>query len=304
MRNVVLSALAIALLQFSSGNAASPDAQTAKTEMRMGRAADLLEGQPDADSLAAAGLWNSVKDRDRSLRLIEQATAAAPERADLVWLQIQVCQEEPACDPEPIERRLRSLDAHNGAGWLGSLTRADKVNDVQAKSAALAAISRSERFDIYWTALVARLSRVTAQTKLVSLAEAQIYVIGILAAEAIPPYQALSNACKGERLNHDDVVEVCRGIANALQNGDTYITELIGIAIAQRVWPESSPQRMAAMEAHRSWEYRAKYLRQSDAWDAAHTEEYLTLCAQNRREQDVHKAELIAMGKNPDPPPN
>lgn len=305
MRSLVLSAFAISLLQFSSGRAASPDdAQTAKMEMRMGHAADLLESRHDADSLAAAGLLTSVSDRDRSLRLIEKATAVAPERADLVWLQIQVCQEDLACDPDPIEQRLRSLDARNGAGWMGSLSRADKGNDVQAKSAALAAISRSERLDIYWTALVARLTRATAQTEVVSLTEAEIYVIGILAAEAIPAYQVLSNACRGERLNRDDVVEVCRGIANALQNGDTYITEIVGVAIAKRVWPENSPQWMGATEAHRSWDYRAKYLRQSDAWGAAHTDEYLSLCAQNRREQDVYKAELIASGQNPDPPPN
>jgi hypothetical protein len=148
------------------------------------------------------------------------------------------------------------------------------------------------------------LSRATAQTKVVSLTEAEIHVIGFLAAQAIPAYQVLSNACKGERLKHGDVVEVCRGIANALENSDTYITEMIGVAIAKQVWPESSPQWIEAMEARRSWDYRAKYLSQSDAWNAAYTDEYLTLCAQNRREQDVYKAELIASGKNPDPPPN
>jgi hypothetical protein len=304
MRNLPLSALAIALLPLFSSLATSNGAQAVKVEMRMAHAADLLGSRTDADSLAAASLLGLARGRDRSLRLIEKATASAPERPDLVWLQIQFCQAEPACDPEPTEERLRSLDVRNGAGWIGSLTRADKRNDEQAKSAALAAISRSERLDTYWTTLVARLSRATAKTKIVSLAEAEIFVIGILAAQAIPAYQVLSNACKGERLKRDDVVEVCRGIANALQDGDTYITEMIGVAIAKRVWPESSPQWIEAMEARRLWEYRAKYLSQSDAWNTAHTDEYLTLCAQNRREQDVYKAELIASGKNPDPPPN
>jgi hypothetical protein len=196
------------------------------------------------------------------------------------------------------------LDVRNAASWLGALTRADKANDEQAKSAALAAISRSDRLDIYWTTLVARLSRATAKTKAVSLTEAEIVVIGILAAQAIPAYQVLSNACKGERLKRDDVVEVCRGIAKALQNGDTYITEMIGVAIAKRVWPEGSLQWKEAMEARRSWDYRFNFLKESDAWNLVHTDEYLTLCAQNRREQDVYKAELIASGKNPDPPPN
>jgi hypothetical protein len=39
-----------------------------------------------------------------------------------------------------------------------------------------------------------------------------------------------------------------RGIAKALQNGDTYITKMIGVAIAKRVWPEDSPEWKAAAE--------------------------------------------------------
>src|ERR1700690_69080 len=206
MQNVSLSAFAIVLFPFISSGGTSPDVQTEKVEMRIEHAADLLGSRTDADSLAAAGLLNSVKGRDRSLRLIEKAIADAPERPDLVWLQIQFCQAEPACNPQPMEERLRSLDVRNGAGWIGTLTRADKANDEQAKSAALAAISRSERLDIYWTTLVARLSRATAKTKAVSLTEAEISVIGILAAQAIPAYQVLSNACKGERLKRADVI--------------------------------------------------------------------------------------------------
>jgi len=304
MSSVSLSAFAIIPLLFVSGRATSADAQAENVEMRIEHAVESLASRTDADSLAAAGLLNLVKVPDRSLRLIEQATADAPERTDLVWLQIRFCQAEPACDPGPMEEHLRSLDANNGAGWMGVLTRADKANDEQAKSAALAAISRSERMDIYWTTLVARLSRAAAKTESVSLAEAEVAVIGMLAARAIPAYQALSNACKGERLERDNGVEVCRGIANALQHGDTYVTEMIGVAIAKRVWPESSPQWQEAMEAQQSWEYRADFLRESDAWNAAHTDEYLTLCAQNRREQDVYEAELIATGRNADPARN
>jgi hypothetical protein len=304
MWNPSLRALAIALLQILSSCANSPDAQVQKVEMRLEHAADLLGSRADADSLAAAGLLNLAKRHDRSLPLLKQATTVAPERPDLVWLQMQICRAERACDPEPLEQRLRSLDISNGAGWIGALTRANKANDEQAKSAALAAIGRSERLDIYWTTLIARLSRATAETKAVSLPDAEISVIGILAAQAIPAYSVASNACKGERLQQDDVVEVCRGIANALQNGDSYITEMIGIAIAKRVWPENSPQWKEATEARRAFEYRANILSHSDVWNAAHADEYLTLCAQNRREQDVYKAELIASGKNPNPPPN
>jgi hypothetical protein len=304
MRSVPPIVIAIALLPSISSCATSRDAQAEKAEERWEHAADLLGNRTDADSLAAAGLLDSVKRRNRSLVLVARATANAPQRSDLLWLHIEICQAAPACDPEPLERRLKTLDATNGAAWMGALSRANKANDEQAKSAALAAISRSERLDIYWTTLVARLSRATAKTKALSLTESEISVIGILAAQAIPAYQVISNACRGEHLMHDDRVAVCHGVANSLLYGDTYITEMIGVAIAKRVWPENSPQWTEATDARRAWDYRAGYLSHADAWNAAHTDEYLNLCAQNRREQDVYKAELIASGKNPNPPPN
>jgi len=46
--------------------------------------------------------------------LIARAVDVAPDRPDLVWLQAQVCQQSPPCDPEPIERHLRELDPSNG----------------------------------------------------------------------------------------------------------------------------------------------------------------------------------------------
>jgi hypothetical protein len=308
MRNVSLGTFAIALtaalLPLLSSCAASPDTQAAKGEVRLTHAADLLRDRTDADSLAAAGLFNAVRHPDQSLRLIAEATAAAPERADLVWLQIQMCQAEPTCDPEPVERRLRSLDASNGAGWMGALIRANRANDDPAKSAALAAMGRSERVDVYWTTLIARLSRATANTKALSLTEAEIDVIGILSARAIPEYHVLSKACDAERLARAHGVEVCRGIATALMHGDTYITELMGVAIAKRLWPEGSPEWIEAAEARRSFDYRMTFSSHTEAWNAAHTDAFLILCADHRREQDVFQAELIAIGKNPDPSPN
>jgi hypothetical protein len=296
-------AIAIGLSSLLMGCAASPAAKSAEAERHLQRAATALARQSDADSLAAAGLLSPSIHRDDSLALIARATAAAPERPDLLWLRAQVCHDATPCDPEPIERHLRQLDPSNGAGWMGALARANSSRNDEAKDAALAAIGHSDRVDIYWTTLIARLSRATAQTKTISLEEAEVAIIGSLAAQAIPAYGAASNACKGERLRHAEIIDVCRGVARAFERGDTYITEMIGVAIAKRVWPEDSPEWIAAGEARRLYEYRSKFSTALDSWDASHAEEYLTLCAQNRREQDVFLAQLIAVGKNPSPPP-
>jgi hypothetical protein len=265
--------------------------------------ATALVKQTDADSLAAAGLLSLPSRPDDSLALIGRAIAAAPERPDLVWLQAQVCQEVTRCDPEPIERHLRELDPSNGAGWMGALARANSSRNDEAIDAALAAMGHSDRVDIYWTTLIARLSRATAQTRTISLEEADLVIIGVLAAQAIPAYSGVSNACKGERLQRAEINEACRDVAGAFERGDTYITEMIGIAIAKRVWPAASPEWKAAAEARRVFEYRSKFWPALDTRDMSHAEEYLTLCAQNRREQDVLLAQLIAEGKNPNPPP-
>jgi len=271
-------------------------------ERHLQRAVIALAKQADADSLAAAGLLNLSIHRDDSLALIDRATAAAPERRDLVWLRAQICQEVTLCDPEPIERRLRELDPSNGAGWMGALVRANSSKNDEAKDAALAAMGHSDRVDIYWTTLIARLGRATARTAAISLDEAEVSIIGVLAARAIPAYGAASNSCKGERLRHAEIIEVCRGVARAFERGDTYITEMIGVAIAKRVWPEDSPEWKAAAEARRVYEYRSKFWATLDLMNTSHAEEYLALCAQNRREQDVFLAQLISAGKDPNPP--
>jgi hypothetical protein len=50
-------------------------------------------------------------------------------------------------------------------------------------------------------------------------------------------------------------------------------------------------------------DYRSKYHAKLVFWDATHAKQTLTMCAQNRREQDVLFAQLVATGKKPDPPP-
>lgn len=283
------------------GCATSHETQGVMFDRRAERAAIVLAKGADADSLAAAGLLFLVTHRDRSLPLLEQATAIAPERADLVWLQSQVCLEVNPCDPHAKERRLQILDPSNGAGWLGALARA---RDDTTRNAALAAIGHSDRVDIYWTTLIARLTSATVQTKAISLPEAEVSIIGILAAQAIPSYRVVSESCKGERLQRADTLALCRGVAEAFERGDTYITANIGAAIAMRSWPENSPEWKAANEVRRVFDFRLKAFEKLDAnlWDAKTAKNFLALCVQNHREQDVWRERLIEAGENPDPP--
>ena len=111
------------------------------------------------------GLLSLSKHPAQSLPLIEQAIAAAPTRADLIWLQIEVCLKVSTCDPAPIESRMRERDPANAAGWVGTLVRASSANDEKAKDEALTVIGQKARFDVYWTALVSRLSDAITRTR-------------------------------------------------------------------------------------------------------------------------------------------
>jgi hypothetical protein len=301
--NRVDCVLVAVLASILIGCATQTSQNTADADPQLQRAVAKLTMRTDADSLAAAGLLSLPTHREGSLVLIARAVDAAPDRADLVWLQAQVCQQSPPCNPEPIERRLRELDPSNGAGWVGALARANSSKNDEAKEAALTAISHSDHLDIYWTTIIAHLWRAIDGTKVLSPWQAEVTVIGVLAAQAIPAYLPIANACKGERLQRSEVIEVCRGIAKSLERGDTYITEMIGVGIAKRVWPEDSPEWNAAADARRSYEYRSKVSAQLEAWNAAHAQQSLTMYAENRREQDVLLAQLVATGKNPNPPP-
>jgi hypothetical protein len=284
---------------------------TDRIDRHLKQAVAVLEQRSDADSLAAAAatlrLAEKMPDSDAALELIGRATMAAPERPDLTWLEIQICREVPSCNPEVQELHLRDLDAANGAPWINALVRANASNDEAARIVALSALAQTDRVDIYWTTLIVHLTRALAASRKIPVEEALVSVIGAVGAEAIPPYSSTFNMCKGERLNRAEAIEDCRRVALAFERGDTEITEMLGVAIAKRVWPPDSPEWNAAADARRAYEYRAKLLLNSALnwpFDAAAAEKFLALCAQNRREQDVERAEIIQAGNNPDPPPD
>lgn len=290
MRTLPRLAFACLFLQ-SAAFAADADAP-ANHNARLDFAIERLAQSSDADSLAAAGLLSSYRRREQSLPLLALASAAAPARVDLLWLHLQMCTDEASCDPEPLEKRLRELDGENGAGWFGAVARARKSGDESARLAALDAIAGSKRVDTYWTTLIARLSRAVFRAEAVSLPDAASAVTGVMAAISIPAYSDMSNPCRNEHLTRDGALERCRGIARSLMNGDTIITESVGVSIAKRAWPERSPEWLAASERKST---DAEGQRVQD-WMLDNMSEFLALCEQHRREQDVFRAVRAALG--------
>jgi hypothetical protein len=303
LRTPAFATLALLASLFGCASAPADERQDQELERSMERASAVLAQKTDADSLAAAGILGIQSNRKSALALLARATAAAPERPDLAWLQAQACEASPPCDPVPAETRLRALDPRNGAGWMAALSRADSSRDESAKDSALTAIAGAERVDIYWTVLVARLTNATARTNEISLPSAIDAVVGPLSAIVIPRYAPVSAACKGDRLDRAEIVEICRAVATAFDRGDAYITAMIGVGIAKRVWPEDSPKWREADHIRREFSHRYKITNQSayDIQDVATAERYIVLLGQHRREQDALLARIVARGENPDP---
>jgi hypothetical protein len=262
----------------------------------------LLEKRSDADSLAAAAVLDLPLQPDHSVTLIAKATAAAPTRPDLLWLHAQICRNTPPCDPEPIERHLRAVDPSNGSGWLGALAQATAAADDDAIDTALSAIGHSDRVDTYWTSLIFHLTQAAIQPQTVTVRGAEGSIAGSLAATVIPAYRATLDACNAGRLQRPGRLEACRNVAQALQRGDTTVTEMVGTTIAKRVWPENSPQWTAAVAARRAGDYKMKLWLTLDENNPAYAAEFLALCAESHREQDLMSAQLLRAGKDPNPP--
>jgi hypothetical protein len=241
---------------------------------------------------------------DTRLNLLARASAIAPTRANLSWLYLQQCIAIDACNPKPIETQLHSLDPGNAAAWLGSLSRESRSADANLQQH-IAAMAHSESLDIYWNPTIVDLTNATMKVRTMDLPSALVGTIGSLAAVAIPAYSQLSNSCKGDVLRRPDVLENCRKLAAVLRHGDTYITEMIGIAIARRVWPESSDEYKDAIAAARVAHYRMEMESKLSTTHLKNIEgyrSYLALLTTHQREQDALLADIVNAGVNPNPP--
>jgi hypothetical protein len=79
--------------------------QQAAYDRKIQRTEQLLIRAGDADSLAAAAMLSSgpTVNAGERLTLIAQAVSKAPDRPDLVWLNIQLCTKGDSCNSEPLE---------------------------------------------------------------------------------------------------------------------------------------------------------------------------------------------------------
>ena len=304
MMRAAILVLACGLPFLPAGCASSPEQDAAAYDRRLPRLLSALQARGDADSLAAAAIIRLGDDMGEGLSLVQRASDAAPDRADLAWLALSMCLHESACDPQPWELRLRTLDPENGAAWLGTITRASKARQPEQVLLGLRGMAASGQFRTYWIPLQRRLIPAVAGKEQLSLADATEVVIGALAAQSLPPYGPIRRSCEDDSLRNPGMLEACRGAAHAMERGDSVITQLSGIHMQTLLWPAASPQAQAALATRRVMRYRMSVLAQIELSKSGggYYENYLNEIGSHTTEQEYLSARILKAGKSAEPP--
>jgi hypothetical protein len=287
---------------------ANRDAQ-AKREQREARLRQLvnaLVAHADPDSLAAAALFERIGPTFTpadSLDLASRAFAGAPTRPDLAFVLLQLCENEPSCDPRPVETRLLQMDPDNGIPWTYVLQRAERADDEAQRNVARAGFARAKRVDVYWNKLVSHLTAAAAGHAGYDSRAAMVEIIGIEAAFSTA-LQPVSRACSETAVKKPEVLAECRQITTAFRKGDTTLFEMYGSSLAARLWPAGSPESLAIASERRTLHYRSDLMTRNAAKvnaDGA-TRTLAVLYARYPTEQMAFRALFIDLGLNPDPP--
>lgn len=306
IRHIPSRLVGITLMLVLAACGSTPQPPRESTRAKPAESADLLL----ADAVRRQqGRFDAVQ----ALPMVKAALDKAPDRPDIAWLYVQLCTRVAGCQPEPAEARLRRLDSGNAVAWLGALDRARRGNDVTAANEILEAMSRSERFDIYWNTLISRIAvllsadtaRQLGPTTPDLVTSSLNDTIGWLSALSIPMFQPLSDACIRERGSNPVLSQRCSAIADAMLRGDSYLAASLGLGIRESLAAPGSPQATAVARDVR----RSRYQRDTAGQIIAIQEnrekfsrELIKLMANLRREQDVFLA-VIRWGQQPVEPP-
>lgn len=298
----LLCVLALAGCAHAKGDGTDADVFRAERT----RQVEVLVAHPTPTNLAAAAFLVESGDLigRRPLELIAQAEALAPQRAELAWVHLAICERLKCEAKEQIEVHLQEIDADNGFVWVADLEHAQSSGSVVAVTAAIARIGASPRMTFYWNQLeVMMVDALAVASPSQSLATRGTEAIGVLAAQAIPPLQPMSKACRLEQLSLPGRRAACEALVARMEQSSTVLTQSLAISMQERWWPAGSPQREVLRAKRRRLDYlmttssRIRWWRMNRDMavriDAARTTD---------REEDVELAIIKLFGLPPEPP--
>lgn len=270
------------------------------------REVEVLVAHPTPTNLAAAALlaWPGDLSGRRPLELIAQAEALAPQRAELAWVHLGICERLKCQAKEQIEVHLQEIDPDNGFVWAADLERAQSSGSAVAVTAAIARIGAGPRMTFYWNQLeVMMVDALAVANPSESLATRGTVAIGVLAAQAIPPLLPMSKPCRLEQLGLPGRRAACEALVARMEQSSTLLTQSLAISMQERWWPAGSPQR----EVLRAKRRRLDYLMTMSSrirWWRTNRDMAVRIDAARKtdREEDVELAMIKSFGLPPEPP--
>jgi hypothetical protein len=278
----------------------------AQEETRLRQLQSELAARADPDSLAASALFAGQLSgfaSGTSLELAARAVAGAPDRPELAFLQLQLCESAPGCDAAPLETRLQQLDPQNGIGWSYLLVRAARANDGAEWQRARDGLAHAQRVDLYLHQIVSRLAAAAAGRAGFDFSAAALELLSIETAFT-PTFEPVARACSIEDVQQPEVLAQCRQIAAAFRHADTALLEAYGSTLALRLWPVESVEGHAIAAERRGLRYRVDLMtRNATKINSPQAKKTLaTLIARYPTEQTAYRALFVDLGLKPDPP--
>jgi len=284
------------------------DKAYARTVAEEARIIARLLAHPDADTLATAALMSRFPSKDSGpespLALIRQATALAPGRPELAWLELTICLRL-KCDAETqIETRIQALDPDNGFVWLEALSRSIAVGSEPAVTDLVQRIGASSQITFYFNRLLVMATDALAVGEpRERLWKRASIAIGMVSATSIPPLQPLSRACRVAELTQEGRRAACEMLMSRLEQSSEIIDQLIALSIEARWWPSDSPARALVDRKRRRLQYVLSESSRLRLFRLNH-DMAIRIDAARRyeREEDVELAVIRSFGEPTDPP--
>jgi hypothetical protein len=295
--------------------ATSGGSRHSKVERSVAMNKMIAKATPDALAAAALVKQFGAESDNGSYDLAARAAQLAPDRPDLAWLAVRMCNRASDCDPGAAEQHLRKIDPGNGVVWIRALTQAQAIGDVGAIDSALSGLGNSGRFYVYFDPLVAATAPELAAAQHVGssrpsgkeLAAAAQEMVAVIAGSVLPPSQSLSFSCKGTALETTGRRELCRRVAQVAERSDTFIMEGLGLSLQQRLWPLDSPEGHAISARRRVFQYRLEEYGRLSIAESNPNEfpvDIVDVFRAHEREQDAALVYFAKAGIPVDPPAN
>lgn len=287
-----------------------------KQDMAAANAAEasalIQEGSPGALATASM-LSRPFSQNTRAGDLLARAIALAPDRPELIWLQLRECADTDCASEKQAANRLKAVDPGNGFAWLPDLTAAEDRHSEADVTAAIAQIGASPYLRIYFNPLTVMAYDAFcagSKSKTRTLFDQDdntclLNAVGLVVALVIPPFQGMGKACKAEQLKIPRRRQGCEALVVQLEKSDTVIAEVEALSLQRRWWPADSPQGKAVLAKRRQLDYLISASSRERPVHANRDARMRIQAARHfEREQDVARVMLARYHEPLDPPAN